>query len=311
MPTLGASGMVKMDWQHAEESVARWMRANGWPDATLTPPGADAGVDVVADLAVAQVKAWDRPVPRGEIQRFQGAAAAYPGEMLFFSTSGYSSKAVDWAEQYGVALFVIRPDGRVTTPNGDVVGGAVPPPTPLPGTAPSARMAEQVVATLRDLWRWARRRVAAPRPPDGLATLGVVPVAVDPAAQDGDMPPRFAGVVSQRMQRTVGVETLRAMDELIDQARVLHADTVWASGRGPTVVAVAPKLLVLAHRDLAADHRAGAVSWWRGDCLQHVTARGRPFGVQCIEVVDQLGAAFTLHVRDEDHAARLLAAITT
>lgn len=76
----------------------------GYTDATLTVAGADNGIDVVALHAVAQVKHLRTSVGQPDIQRLVGANEGRV-TMLFYSSSGYSQKAVEYANRAGVALF--------------------------------------------------------------------------------------------------------------------------------------------------------------------------------------------------------------
>lgn len=107
-----------MDWRAAEELAARWMRATGFPDAVTTPAGADAGIDVVAANAIAQVKLESTPIGRPALQRLAGARAhQHHLALLFFSGSGFSAKAVEYADDMGVALLRFDRSGAVFTVN--------------------------------------------------------------------------------------------------------------------------------------------------------------------------------------------------
>jgi hypothetical protein len=77
----------------------------GWGDASVTPPGRDGGIDVIATHAVAQVKAHVNPIGRPEIQQLFGIAASLSRAALFFAASGYSPEAKMWADQVSMALF--------------------------------------------------------------------------------------------------------------------------------------------------------------------------------------------------------------
>lgn len=96
-----------------EAAAADWMKAWGLNDVRLTGRGADGGIDVEAQEAVAQVKAWMAPVGRPEIQQLKGAA--HDGRTpLFFSLSEYTTAARQFADEASVALF------RFTGYNGEV-----------------------------------------------------------------------------------------------------------------------------------------------------------------------------------------------
>lgn len=89
----------------AEEAATRWMRYWGWTDARTTPAGADEGIDVVATLAVAQVKAYMSPVGRPDVQNLFGVASAEKKSALFFALTDYTAEAKAWANKAGVGLF--------------------------------------------------------------------------------------------------------------------------------------------------------------------------------------------------------------
>jgi hypothetical protein len=106
-------------WQDAEKVSAAWIRRLGYPDAEVSPPGSDNGVDVRSVGAVAQVKCWARRrVGIREVQRIAGSAE--PGQACaVFSTSGYTRKAYEWAcvSDREVALFRLRRDGTIRADN--------------------------------------------------------------------------------------------------------------------------------------------------------------------------------------------------
>jgi hypothetical protein len=80
----------------------KWL---GWPDARVTPPGSDGGVDVLGRRVVAQVKARVGLVGRPDIQQLYGVAVHKRCVPLFFALAGYTREATMWADQAGVALF--------------------------------------------------------------------------------------------------------------------------------------------------------------------------------------------------------------
>lgn len=107
-------------WKDAEYAAAEHMRRLGWRDAMLTQGGADGGVDVTASDAAAQVKFLSKPVGSPDVQRLRGAAHTYR-HALFYSGSGYTSQAMDAAEQSDVALFLFTPDGLAVALNSAAV----------------------------------------------------------------------------------------------------------------------------------------------------------------------------------------------
>lgn len=88
----------------AEELAAAHMREIGFFGARRTGPGADKGIDVVAQGAVAQVKYLSVPVGSPDIHRFRGAAHGVM-DALFYSSSGYTAAAVEAADMTNIALF--------------------------------------------------------------------------------------------------------------------------------------------------------------------------------------------------------------
>lgn len=109
-----------MFWQEAEAVACAWLRANGHPNATRTAPGADGGIDIEDTTIVAQVKAHTKPVGRPDIQKLSGVAKHLGRRPLFFSTSGYTLDAINWATGAHVALYTLdantgtaRPDNRI------------------------------------------------------------------------------------------------------------------------------------------------------------------------------------------------------
>lgn len=99
------------DWQAAEHAAVQHMKSIGFVDAQRTPAGPDGGLDAASGDAAAQVKFHATPVSRPEVQKLRGAAFEYRLP-LFYSAGGYSSDAVTYADQAGVALFLMDPYGR-------------------------------------------------------------------------------------------------------------------------------------------------------------------------------------------------------
>lgn len=104
-------------WQEAELNARDWMRMRGFPDAQLTAPGADAGIDVWCRSAIAQVKYEARDVGRPQLQRLVGARGRRECQLLFFTGSSYSQQALVYADEMGIALFQYAVDGRMRPVN--------------------------------------------------------------------------------------------------------------------------------------------------------------------------------------------------
>ncbi|MDF3297864.1 restriction endonuclease [Streptomyces tropicalis] len=93
------------DARDAELAAVDWMCYLGFTDAVATPVGADEGIDVLAERAVAQVKKEGSPTTRPTVQQLHGVATAKQRAALFFSMAGYTHPAIAWASQQGIALF--------------------------------------------------------------------------------------------------------------------------------------------------------------------------------------------------------------
>ena len=105
-------------WQQAEQNAAHWMRGMGYPDAVVTVSGPDAGIDVRALGAVAQVKREAAQTGRPALQRLYGARGSSQVDMLFFSAAGFSRTAVEYADDADIGLFTYDIEGRVSPISG-------------------------------------------------------------------------------------------------------------------------------------------------------------------------------------------------
>jgi hypothetical protein len=91
------------DGELAAEAWLQWM---GFTDARCTSGGRDGGVDVIGQNLIAQVKMEAKRSTQPQLQRLSGVAAAHPASTTaFFSLNGFTSQAVKWASQTGMALF--------------------------------------------------------------------------------------------------------------------------------------------------------------------------------------------------------------
>jgi len=104
--------------EDAEENAAEKMRAMGFTDAQVTGPGADGGIDVWSRKAVAQVKWRSAQTGRPELQQLYGARGGnHDQRLLFFTASGYSQAAIEYAKSVKMALFIYDPLGELTPCN--------------------------------------------------------------------------------------------------------------------------------------------------------------------------------------------------
>ena len=111
---------VERYFERVEQVALDHVQRLGFGEARRTPPGRDAGLDIVDNThgLAAQVKALSVPVGRPVIQQLLGSAASINASLLAcFSVGGYSSLAVECADEMNVALFVIDASERVTAAN--------------------------------------------------------------------------------------------------------------------------------------------------------------------------------------------------
>jgi hypothetical protein len=109
-------------WQDAEENAAAWMRHWGFEDAATTPPGTDAGLDVISRAALAQVKFEASQIGRPALQRLVGARGPYQEKaLLFFTGTDFSSQARRYADEMHIALFRYALDGHMEALNPSAV----------------------------------------------------------------------------------------------------------------------------------------------------------------------------------------------
>lgn len=106
------------DWEIAEGNAARWMRFWGYADAHVTGGGADGGLDVTSSAAIAQVKFKASMTGGPDLQRLAGAGYSHRGKtLIFFTGSGYTPQAIEFADVAKIALFTYRLDGAVSAVN--------------------------------------------------------------------------------------------------------------------------------------------------------------------------------------------------
>ena len=118
----GAGARTIRSPDDAEQVAAEWMRHLGFGDAQCTGAGTDGGVDVRSQGAVAQVKAQLTPVGRPELQALYGVARSEGRQPLFFSLMSYTTAALTWADEVGMALFRFDHAGLVEAVNAPAEG---------------------------------------------------------------------------------------------------------------------------------------------------------------------------------------------
>ncbi|MET8799602.1 restriction endonuclease [Nocardia sp. NPDC004568] len=141
----------------AEHHAAAHMRALGYRDARATKRGSDGGLDVVANGAVAQVKTHVKTVGAPDLQRLYGARGVHHHrKMLFYSLSGYSPKAVAYAQTAEIMLFRLELDGSATPENENA--------RKLVKLAASTAAAQNASDSMTSARQEAARRIAAQTP---------------------------------------------------------------------------------------------------------------------------------------------------
>ncbi|MCL9759190.1 restriction endonuclease [Frankia sp. AiPa1] len=133
----GAGPTAIEDWSGAEIVAASWLRRLGYPDAQVTPPGTDGGVDVFAVGAVAQVKWEEKKAGIRYVQRLVGSSSLGQ-DLFFFSKTGYTAQALKWSQtsEHRVALFIMRPDGDLDAANRHARDSLALAPSEIPAATP-------------------------------------------------------------------------------------------------------------------------------------------------------------------------------
>jgi hypothetical protein len=99
------------NFRDAEFLAMEWLVYFGFEDAFVTNPGQDGGIDVDSSEALAQVKFQALPVGRPVVQQLLGVASLQNKLAFFFSSSGYSSSAVEFADEADISLFEFSING--------------------------------------------------------------------------------------------------------------------------------------------------------------------------------------------------------
>lgn len=110
---LPPARMVKT-FTEAEFYAAEVMESLGFTGVSVTPTGADEGIDVSSREALAQVKMEGVKTSREKVQRLTGICSYYDQRAIFFSLSGYTSPAIEWADKTDTACFEFQYDGTIT-----------------------------------------------------------------------------------------------------------------------------------------------------------------------------------------------------
>ena len=100
------------DSRHAaEENAAGWLRYWGYADAVVIP--ADSGVAVRSRNALAQVRFEAYDIDQPDLQRLVGARRLGKESLFFFTGSGFSTAATEYADLMGICLVKYDLSGAV------------------------------------------------------------------------------------------------------------------------------------------------------------------------------------------------------
>ena len=93
-------------WRDYEKAAVAFLVSLGYSGVGAAAAGADGGVDVwVTGTLVGQVKAQQTKVGSPPLQQLYGIACKENVQGLFFSKSGYSKPAIQWANSVEMPLF--------------------------------------------------------------------------------------------------------------------------------------------------------------------------------------------------------------
>lgn len=92
----------------AEHLAAQWMKRLGAQGVEVTRSSHDGGIDVASTHYIAQVKRFASNVGVAPIRELAGVIRSDRRRGLFFTTTGYSKGAIEFATEQGIALFVME-----------------------------------------------------------------------------------------------------------------------------------------------------------------------------------------------------------
>ncbi len=93
----------------AEEYVQAWMLFLGASGARVTQYSQDGGIDVECDNWVAQVKHYTSPVSVQPVREIFGVATSLNKRASFFTLTGYTKDAKNFADENEIPLFQYNP----------------------------------------------------------------------------------------------------------------------------------------------------------------------------------------------------------
>ncbi len=114
-PSVAQSISIRT-WRVAETFAVSVLRGWGHSDASVTKSGADGGVDVRGCRCAGSGQAPGRGHGTSRYPASVRRPRCGDRDLYFFSLSGYSPQAVEYAQQHGVRLFSYSPTGQLRAP---------------------------------------------------------------------------------------------------------------------------------------------------------------------------------------------------
>jgi hypothetical protein len=117
------------DFQDVAKIVLAFLHERGYDDAVLMPDAGHGLFDVDSSKGIAEITVGSPP-NRPDIQRLDGVARAEEKPAMLFSARGFTTSAIEWADNITIALFAF--DGTsddIVAVNGHAEKLMVRPPT--------------------------------------------------------------------------------------------------------------------------------------------------------------------------------------
>jgi hypothetical protein len=125
----GVSEGADRDFQEVAKIVLAFLHDHGYDDAVLMPDAGHGLFDVDSSKGIAEITVGSPP-KRPDVQRLDGVARAEEKPAMYFSIRGFTTSAIEWADNISIALFAF--DGTsddIVAVNGHAERLMVRPPT--------------------------------------------------------------------------------------------------------------------------------------------------------------------------------------
>jgi hypothetical protein len=117
------------DFTEVAKVVLAFLHERGYDDAVLMPDAGAGLFDVDSSKGVAEITVGSPP-NRPDIQRLDGVARAEEKPALLFSVRGFTTSAIEWADNITIALFAFDGNSDDIVPvNGHAEKLLIKPPT--------------------------------------------------------------------------------------------------------------------------------------------------------------------------------------